>query len=288
MASYQKDLVSVIIPTYNRAETIAKAVSSVLNQTLRDLEVIIVDDCSSDHTAEVVEKIQDNRVRYLPLDSNHGAAYARNWGCAHALGEYIAFQDSADEWLPEKLEKQLAFLKQTGSDFVFCRVECYDLGQTKPRYYPDWDIPQDRILEEILLRSGVDTPTIFMRHAVFDSLTFNVSLRRMQDWDYAIRVAQQFRIAYQPEVFSRSRQQKNSLTASYSNFGAFRDLYQLHAATFQQYPKIDAIMLYTIGSARMQDDLREALDYFQRSLRVRPRIKTIIKYCYCRLKRIVT
>lgn len=99
--------VSVIIPTYNRAHLIGRAIKSVLNQTYKDFEIIIVDDGSTDKTEEVVKDFKDERVRYIRREKNKGGSAARNTGIKAARGEYIAFQDSDDEWLPEKLEKQM-------------------------------------------------------------------------------------------------------------------------------------------------------------------------------------
>ena len=99
--------VSVIIPTFNRAHLLGRAIQSVLDQTYRDFELIIVDDASTDNTREVLKSFKDERIIYIKHDKNWGAAVARNIGIREARGEYIAFQDSDDEWLPEKLEKQI-------------------------------------------------------------------------------------------------------------------------------------------------------------------------------------
>ena len=104
-------MISVIIPTYNRAKLLPRAVESVLNQTYQDIELIIVDDGSTDDTMEWVRGIKDDRVRYAQLN-HQGACAARNHGISIARGEYIAFQDSDDIWFMDKLEKQLAFLHE--------------------------------------------------------------------------------------------------------------------------------------------------------------------------------
>ena len=99
--------VSIIIPTYNRSRLIARAVKNVLNQTYQDFELIIVDDGSTDGTREVVAGFSDERIRYVQHDKNRGEAAARNTGIKVARGEYIASHDSDDEWLHEKLAKQI-------------------------------------------------------------------------------------------------------------------------------------------------------------------------------------
>ncbi|MBA7515277.1 Undecaprenyl-phosphate 4-deoxy-4-formamido-L-arabinose transferase [subsurface metagenome] len=118
----EKPKVSVIIPTYNRAHLIGRAVQSVLNQTYQDFEIIVVDDGSMDDTEEVINEFQeqDKRIRYIRYEKNKGAAAARNTGIKASRGEYIAFQDSDDEWFPEKLNESMRII--TGHkdiDFIF-------------------------------------------------------------------------------------------------------------------------------------------------------------------------
>lgn len=99
-------LVSVVIPTRNRAELLERAIKSVLLQTYNNWEIIIVDDNSTDDTKLVVEKFNDDKIRYITLIGKTGGAAARNVGINNANGEYVAFLDDDDEWLPEKLKKQ--------------------------------------------------------------------------------------------------------------------------------------------------------------------------------------
>ena len=103
--------VSVIIPTYNREHLISRSIESVLNQTYKDFEVIIVDDASTDNTGELITKMYPD-VIYIKHDINRGAAAARNTGLNVVRGKYIAFHDSDDEWLPEKLEKQMVIFEK--------------------------------------------------------------------------------------------------------------------------------------------------------------------------------
>lgn len=102
-------MISVIIPTYNSAEYIAETLESVCAQTYRNIEILVIDDCSSDDTSEIVEKFafKDPRIRFINLKENKGAANARNIGTKSAGGDWIAFLDSDDLWAPNKLEKQL-------------------------------------------------------------------------------------------------------------------------------------------------------------------------------------
>ena len=100
-------LVSVIIPTYNRGRLILDSINSVLNQTYKNIELIVVDDCSTDNTEEILKSINDSRIKYVKLEKNSGACIARNKGIELSTGEFIAFNDSDDLWITTKLEKQL-------------------------------------------------------------------------------------------------------------------------------------------------------------------------------------
>lgn len=113
------ELVSIIMPAYNSAQFIRHAVESVLAQTYTDWELLIVDDGSTDNTAEIIASYQDERIHMMRNELNLGAALSRNKALREAKGKYIAFLDADDLWLPEKLEKQLAFMQQNGYAFTF-------------------------------------------------------------------------------------------------------------------------------------------------------------------------
>ena len=124
----EKGLVSVITPTYNCADFIAETIKSVIAQTYSNLEMIIVDDCSSDNTEEIVKRFTeiDSRIKYHRLEKNSGAAVARTEAMRLAKGEYMAFLDSDDLWYNDKLEKQLAFMKENGYAFTCTAYEQTD------------------------------------------------------------------------------------------------------------------------------------------------------------------
>ena len=114
------ELVSIIMPSYNTAKYIAESIKSVLAQTYADWELIIVDDCSTDNTDEVVAPfLSDSRIIYLKNEKNSGAAVSRNYAIRVAKGKWIAFLDSDDLWLSDKLEKQIKFMTDNGYAFTF-------------------------------------------------------------------------------------------------------------------------------------------------------------------------
>ena len=106
-------LVSVIIPTYNRAKLLKRAIESVLNQTFQDFELIVVDDGSTDDTKEIVKSFNNQKIIYIYQENFGGAALPKNVGIKMAQGKYIAILDSDDEWLPEKLQKQVTLFERS-------------------------------------------------------------------------------------------------------------------------------------------------------------------------------
>ena len=124
-------LVSIIMPSYNTASFIGETIQSVLNQTYTNWELIIVDDCSTDNTNEVVDTIKDCRIHYLKNEKNSGAAISRNKALREAKGQWIAYLDSDDLWMPEKLEKQIKFMEENGYVFSYTNYEEIDVDGYK-------------------------------------------------------------------------------------------------------------------------------------------------------------
>lgn len=121
-----KGLVSIIMPSWNTDHFIAASIKSVINQTYSNWELIIVDDCSTDKTDDVVSSFADPRIKYIKNDHNMGAALTRNRAMREAQGEWIAFLDSDDLWMPDKLAKQIAFMESNGYNFSYHEYERID------------------------------------------------------------------------------------------------------------------------------------------------------------------
>ena len=120
------DLVSIIMPSYNTAKYIKNSIQSVINQTYTNWELIIVDDCSTDNTDEVVNGIIDDRIHYIKNEKNSGAAVSRNRALREAKGKWIAFLDSDDLWMPQKLNEQIRFMKDNNYHFSYTNYEEID------------------------------------------------------------------------------------------------------------------------------------------------------------------
>ena len=131
-----KNLVSIITPSYNTAEYIAETIKSVQAQTYENWEMIIVDDCSTDNTDDVVrEYLADTRIKYLKNEKNSGAAVSRNYALREAKGKWVAFLDSDDLWHPEKLEKQIEFMISNGYKFTCTDYRIQLNGEWLPYVY---------------------------------------------------------------------------------------------------------------------------------------------------------
>ncbi len=130
------DLVSIIMPSYNTTKYIAESIQSVLNQTYTNWELIIVDDCSTDNTDDVVKQfLADSRIKYLKNEKNSGAAISRNRALREAKGKWIAFLDSDDLWLPQKLEKQIEFMEENNYKFTYTDYKINFNGKWLPYIY---------------------------------------------------------------------------------------------------------------------------------------------------------
>ena len=185
-------IVSVIIPVYNRSSSIARSVESVLAQTFQDFEIIVIDDGSTDQTCEVVRKLGDGRVRLVCHDTNLGAASARNTGMLAATGKYIAWLDSDDEWLPEKLETQLGALEHAAPDQKACYTAYERVEQNGSQVYT----PQYADYRKLFL--GCDQApgsTLLFDRMLLNEIGFiDRSLRRYEDWDWLLRYCSKYRL----------------------------------------------------------------------------------------------
>ena len=181
--------VSVIIPVYNRAHTLGRAVQSVLKQTFRDFEIIVVDDGSRDATMPTVEGFHDSRVRFLRHEQNRGAAAARNTGIRVARGEYLAFLDSDDEWLPEKLSDQIALLEDPAAG---CLLSCSGfftvVHGSEREYLPARVSSWSRRLHWICDISP-GTTLVVHRDCLLKVGLLDEEFRRYEDWDWMLRLS---------------------------------------------------------------------------------------------------
>jgi len=187
--------VSVVLPTYNRANLVGRAISSVIAQTFKDWELLVIDDGSTDETVEVVKGFVDGRVTYVRRQANGGVSAAQNEGVARARGRFISFLHSDDEFLPSKLEEQVALLES--NDRNFGAVEC---GLVVRGPDGDEDRPPNLMgigYQDLLaFRRGVHISTLMFRREHLEANAFDESLRSWEDWDLLIRLLRSVDIGF--------------------------------------------------------------------------------------------
>lgn len=191
--------VSVIIPTYRRPEFLRKAIASVLTQTFRDFEVIVVDDASNDDTSEVVRSITDTRIRYIPHETNKGGGATRNTGIRNAHGEYIAFLDDDDEWLPEKLELQIKVLANSPPEVGGVYSGYQKIERTTGELIGSHVPTKKGNLANVLLDYNWvgSTSSVLLRKECVEKVgLFDESLPSLQDYDLWIRISRDFHFAF--------------------------------------------------------------------------------------------
>jgi glycosyltransferase involved in cell wall biosynthesis len=186
-------LISVVIPTYNSEKSISYCLNSVLSQTYNNLEVIIVDDCSTDNTVTLINRHPDPRVRCIVLEKNSGAQAARNKGIIEAKADWIAFQDSDDEWIPDKLEKQVAALANVHYDpwvIIYANVFLYDIVRGRKRIWHLPVIKGDNQYATLLQSPAPLFQTLLVSKIALEKINFlDENVPSFQEWDTSIRLA---------------------------------------------------------------------------------------------------
>lgn len=198
--------VSVVLPTYNRSDTLKRTIDSVLRQTFNNFELIVVDDGSTDNTKDIVLSYNDKRITYIQHDNNKGGSAARNTGIETSSGEFIAFIDSDDEWQPEKLSKQLSHLKSRSNEWIatYCRIYI-DNSPMKDFLLNDKNKVKEggkELIADILtlkLQLGGASTLLVRKEAIKEINGFDTDFQRHQDWEFCIRLLKKGKITYVDE-----------------------------------------------------------------------------------------
>ena len=193
-------LVSVIIPAYNRAKTIEAAVKSVQAQTYTNWEIIISDDGSNDNTIEVVARLSrdDARVRYIVHHPNRGAQTARNAGIKAANGEWVAFLDSDDTWLPDSLERRLSIAEKENVPVVHSNA--FIIHANNKRELQRVPALAGSVYKDVLSGEGPMFPCLLVKKTALERIGYlDESIPAYQEWDTAIRLAKLFPFGFEPE-----------------------------------------------------------------------------------------
>ncbi|GAB4114371.1 MAG: glycosyltransferase [Candidatus Caldatribacteriota bacterium] len=269
--------VSVIIPTYNRAHLVGRAIQSVLDQTYQDFELIVVDDGSTDNTEDIIKEFQrkDDRIKYLKHEKNKGGSAARNTGIKNSVGKYIAFQDSDDEWLPEKLEKQMRVFENAPAKIGVVYTGFWRIEGNKKIY-----IPSDRITrkegdihDELLNGNFVTTQSIVARKKCFEKAgMFDESLPRLQDWELVIRLSKYYDFKCIDEPLLTSPFTPDSISA---NNDALIKVVELilakHFKDFDKHKKILSKHYFNIGlNLCLNNNFEKGRNYLIKAISIYP------------------
>jgi teichuronic acid biosynthesis glycosyltransferase TuaG len=226
----QENLVSIITPSFNSEKFIAETIQSVQNQTYKNWEMIIVDDCSTDHTVAIVERFikDDGRIHLFRLDKNLGTGIARDIALSKAKGDYIAFLDADDLWKPLKLEKQLQFLKENKIPFTFSFYDCIDEeGNTLNKRV---EAPRNLSYRQLFFCNYVGNLTGIYEVNYFGKIAIS-SIRKRQDWMLWLTILKKIKCAKPvPESLAFYRIRDNSLSATKvdllkHNFAVYRSFH---------------------------------------------------------------
>ncbi len=209
MPTSRQPLISVVIPTYNRADLISRAINSVRLQTYQNWEIVVVDDCSSEDIAGAIQNIDDDRITFIRHTSNQGGSAARNTGMKQAKGEYIAFLDSDDVWLPQKLELQLQAIAKAGENYdkivSYTKFQKSDRVFYQPSVLPRRGKKADETMADYLWLGGGETltSTLLISRTLAVANLFQNNVGKHEDWDFILNLDyQNAKFIFVPQVLT--------------------------------------------------------------------------------------
>ncbi len=222
--------VSIIVRTYNRVDLLRRAISSTLAQTYANFEIVVVDDGSDDGTGEMVAAIADRRVRYVRTDHCGSAAAAANVGLLASQGQFIAFLDDDDEWLPDKLKVQMSVFGNAGEQtgVVYSGAWLAEGNNGARSYWPParFKNTAGHIHKALFSQSNfIPCVTVVVRKMCFDHVGgFDESLPAAEDYDMWIRISRDYRFAYVPEALAIHHVTAGCMTSDHRRYVAARQL----------------------------------------------------------------
>jgi glycosyltransferase involved in cell wall biosynthesis len=266
--------VSIIIPTYNRARLLGRAIHSILNQTYPNFEIIVVDDCSSDNTESVVRSFCDERIQYIRHEENKGAVAARNTGIMAARGEYIAFQDSDDEWFSEKLEKQIRAFEFGPPDLGVVYTSFWLIEGGRKTYYPSSDVKQtEGNMHHALLETNfVNTPTAVVRKECFEKAGMFENLPRLQEWGLWLKISKHYCFKHINEPLVNAYPQPDSISRNMNALIVAREhILQRYFEEISKKPKLLRRHYFEIGTILcLNGEIEAGRSYFFKAMRTHP------------------
>lgn len=244
--------VSIVTPTYNSSEYIEKTINSILAQTHQNFEIIVVDDCSTDNTVALVQKCYDNRIIILQNEKNMGAAYSRNQAIATASGDYIAFLDGDDVWLPFKLEQQLNFMITNNIGFSSTDYRIIDHAGNKLGKY----ITAPKKINHRCFRRTcwVGCLTTMYKRSVYPNLSIPNDILKRNDYALWLKLSEK-ETCHHMKVITACYRKGNVSISSGSKFRLFK----FHIALFKKLYNYNNFVSFFLA-------LRNVFYYFMKNL----------------------
>lgn len=266
-------MVSIVLPTYNRADLLPRAMKSILEQTYEEFELLIVDDGSDDNTEEVVTGMEDQRIRYIRLEKNSGPAHARNVGIANAKYDYIAFHDSDDSWRSEKLQKQMERLQKAsdGTGMVYGCCEYTGLLQQKgyiPRQEVEMEKKRGFIYPYLLEENLIGMPSLLVRRECIEKVGgFNENFQSLEDYEWILRLSRFYEVEYVDEVLVDVYATKGSVNQNLStNFSARCMLIGMYKEEMAHYGVLNQVVQEFLKEAEYLGCMEQVLEALQQVL----------------------
>ncbi len=273
ISSFHSPLVSIVLPTHNRAGVVGRSIRTVLDQSFKDIELIVVDDASTDETAEVVRDIDDPRLTYIQHPYQQGANVARNTGILATRGKYVAFQDSDDEWFPDKLSAQLNAMKSMGNraSIAFCKF--WRIIGKKSEIIPRSNrLSGDGLFDvhaELLKGNFITTQTLLIERNLLMAVgKFDESLRRLQDWDLVLRLSAKSPFLFVDQPLVRAFIGEDSISSQKRLYcEAVEAIIKKHHQAFSADPVSLPIQYLNLAIHSLTDqDFHSSVDYFLKAL----------------------
>lgn len=247
-------LVSVVITTKNRKDLLLRAIDSVRNQTYKEIEIIVVDDASTDGTKEICENMDDLVYVYIPLNESKGGNYARNLGIKTANGEYIAFLDDDDYWEVSKIQKQSLLLEDSSVGVVYCGMRREIINKDDSITYSDKCCDlfyEGDVSKKILTRIFTTTSAIMVRKDLLMQVgLFDENLRFWQEYELSIRLAQitNFKILNECLLIYRiNKKDKQRLTNKLLKwFESVKYIYRKHKSLYKKLSLKEHFLYYKL------------------------------------------
>lgn len=268
--------VSVVLPTYDRADRLPRSIESVLDQGYTDLELVVVDDASTDDTPSVVRGYDDDRVRFVRLEDNRGAPVARNVGIELARGDYVAFQDSDDEWLPEKLAAQMRVFERAPDSVGVVYTGFARIQGDAETYVPGPNVSRTdgEITRALLHNNFITTSAAVVRSSCLDEVGgFDPSFPRFQDWELWIRLSRRYEFRCIDRRLVNQYIQPDSISNDRSRLVAAKErLLRKHADAFETLPDdVLAAHYARLGRFLLGEGDDSGVAYLRRAFRLDPR-----------------